>query len=155
MAFGVRKTDIDIPAPDMNTNSQTMAWIFDTYRMGMGKTPTGVVTGKPIEIGGSFRLPEIMDASGTVMKEVGTTNRTRISDYKKAITKNTRLILKAYKSNYSIHGFTEETSLKELAVLSKKMKLILLHDIGSGLLLDSLHPALADEPIVKKSINSN
>jgi L-seryl-tRNA(Ser) seleniumtransferase len=135
----------------VNNNAAAVSLVLRAFCEGK---ETIISRGELIEIGDSFRLPEIMESSGTIMIEVGTTNRTRISDYKKAITKNTRLILKAHKSNYSIRGFTEETELKELAVLAKKYKLILTHDIGSGLVLNSLHPALADEPLVRKSFSS-
>ncbi len=112
---------------------------------------TIISRGELIEIGGSFRLPEIISASGTKMVEVGTTNRTRISDYKKAINKNTSLILKAHKSNYVIEGFTEETSLKELCALAKANKLICMYDIGSGLISNPENKVLFNEPVVKKS----
>lgn len=113
---------------------------------------TIISRGELIEIGGSFRLPEIMSASGTKMVEVGTTNRTRISDYEKAISKNTRLILKAHKSNYTIEGFSEEVSIRELTVIAKKKKIILVHDIGSGLLAGMTKKNLEQEPTVKKSV---
>ena len=85
------------------------------------------------------------------MIEVGTTNRTRISDYQKAITKNTSSILKAHKSNFTIEGFSEEVGLKELAALAKRKKIILIHDVGSGLLVKPDKTEFGLEPIVKKS----
>jgi len=135
----------------VNNNAAAVSLVLRTFCEGK---ETIISRGELIEIGGSFRLPEIMSASGTKMIEVGTTNRTRIADYRQAITKNTSLILKAHKSNYIINGFTEETNLKELAALAKKYKLILMYDIGSGLLQNSYHPALISEPVVKKSLSA-
>ncbi|MCK4357549.1 MAG: L-seryl-tRNA(Sec) selenium transferase, partial [Candidatus Cloacimonetes bacterium] len=108
--------------------------------------------GELIEIGGSFRIPEIMNASGAKMVEVGTTNRTRLSDYEKAITENTRIILKAHKSNYYIEGFTEEVEIGELSKLAKKHNLILIYDIGSGLLRKLEGLPIKDEPDVQTNL---
>ena len=110
--------------------------------------------GELIEIGGSFRIPEIMNASGAKMVEVGTTNRTRLSDYEKAITENTRIILKAHKSNYYIEGFTEEVEIGELSKLAKKHNLILVYDIGSGLLRKLEGLPIKDEPDVQTSLKA-
>lgn len=110
--------------------------------------------GELIEIGGSFRIPEIMNASGAKMVEVGTTNRTRLSDYEKAITENTRIILKAHKSNYYIEGFTEEVEIDELSKLAKKHNLILIYDIGSGLLRKLEGLPIKDEPDVQTSLKA-
>ena len=113
-----------------------------------------VSRGELIEIGGSFRLPAIMEASGTIMVEVGTTNRTRTSDYAAAITENTALILKVHKSNFFTEGFTEEAPIKELADLAHKHKLPMAYDLGSGLLdkIDGLD--LNDEPTVKSALQA-
>lgn len=108
--------------------------------------------GELIEIGGAFRIPEIMEASGAKMVEVGTTNRTRISDYEKAINSETALIFKAHKSNYSIKGFTEEASVSELAQLCRSKKLPFVYDIGSGLLRKPSLPGLEDEPDVRTAL---
>lgn len=109
--------------------------------------------GELIEIGGSFRLPEIMITSGARMKEVGTTNKTHFSDYENAINDNTTLILKVHQSNYIIAGFTEEVPLKELVKLAHSRGLPLLYDIGSGLLRKSGNLPLENEPDVKTSLN--
>lgn len=90
--------------------------------------------GELIEIGSSFRIPDIMEKSGAYLKEVGTTNRTRKEDYEENCDSETKVILKVHKSNYDIVGFTEEVHLKDLAKLSKSKKKILLFDAGSGLL---------------------
>lgn len=135
----------------VNNNAAAVSLALRTFSEGKEAV---ISRGELVEIGGLFRLPEIIEASGTKMKEVGTTNRTRISDYTKAITKNTALILKAHKSNYSIEGFTKEVGLKELAALTKKYKLILMYDIGSGFLFNPEKAALEQEPVVKNSINA-
>ena len=110
--------------------------------------------GELIEIGGSFRIPEIMAASGAKMVEVGATNRTRISDYEKAITPNTKMIFKAHKSNYFIGGFTEEVKITELSHLVKKHSLLFVYDLGSGLLRKPDGLPLEKEPDVRSSLEA-
>ncbi|HLG19824.1 MAG TPA: L-seryl-tRNA(Sec) selenium transferase [Bdellovibrionota bacterium] len=95
-----------------------------------------VSRGELVEIGGSFRLPEIMESSGAHLKEVGTTNRTRLSDYEKAIGRKTALLLKVHPSNYRIEGFVEEVALPDLVKLGKKRSLPVMIDLGSGTLED-------------------
>ena len=108
--------------------------------------------GELIEIGGSFRIPEIMEAGGARMIEVGTTNRTRLSDYEEAIGPQTALIFKAHKSNYFMKGFTEEVSVKQLADLARTHGLPMVYDIGSGLLYKPEGLPLHDEPDVCAAI---
>ncbi|MHC4713005.1 MAG: L-seryl-tRNA(Sec) selenium transferase [Planctomycetota bacterium] len=108
--------------------------------------------GELIEIGGSFRIPEIMAASGARMVEVGTTNRTHLSDYRAAITPETALIFKAHKSNYCIRGFTEEVPAKELAALAREHSLVMMYDVGSGLLRRIEGVDLGDEPDVEGAL---
>ncbi|UCH93703.1 MAG: L-seryl-tRNA(Sec) selenium transferase [Candidatus Aminicenantes bacterium] len=108
--------------------------------------------GELIEIGGSFRIPEILAASGAKMVEVGTTNKTHRSDYENAVNENTALMLKVHTSNYVIQGFTEEVSLKELVKLAHSRDLPVLYDIGSGLLKKPKNLPLEQEPGVKTSI---
>jgi len=110
--------------------------------------------GELIEIGGSFRVPDILAASGAKMVEVGTTNKTRLSDYEDAITPNTALLLKAHRSNFSVNGFTEEVGLGELAQLGKKHNITTLYDLGSGLLIKPATLPLEREPDVKSSLAS-
>ena len=105
-----------------------------------------------VEIGSSFRLPAIMEKSGALLREVGTTNKTRASDYEKALDKNTPLILKVHKSNFDIVGFTEEVSLEQLSSLTCRRKKILLFDAGSGLLKPL--PGLEGEPIISECVKS-
>jgi len=113
-----------------------------------------VSRGELIEIGGSFRIPDILAASGAKMVEVGTTNKTRLSDYENAITPDTALLLKAHRSNFSLNGFTEEVGLAELAQLGKKHGIITLYDLGSGLLVKPATLPLEREPDVKSSLAS-
>jgi L-seryl-tRNA(Ser) seleniumtransferase len=91
-----------------------------------------VSRGELVEIGGSFRVPDVMSKSGAVLREVGTTNRTRIQDYERAINEKTRLLLRVHRSNFAIIGFTEQPSLEELAALGKKYKIPVMEDLGGG-----------------------
>jgi L-seryl-tRNA(Ser) seleniumtransferase len=113
-----------------------------------------VSRGELVEIGGDFRVPDVMTQSGTILKEVGTTNRTKISDYERAITENTRLFLKVHPSNYRIIGFTESPSLKDLAELAHKNDVLLYEDAGSGAMFDLSEFGLTDEPVIPESIKA-
>jgi len=95
-----------------------------------------VSRGELVEIGGSFRMPDVMTLSGAVLKEVGTTNKTRLSDYEAAINDNTGLIMKVHRSNFALIGFTDETEIKELSTLAKSRGLPLYVDMGSGIPFD-------------------
>jgi L-seryl-tRNA(Ser) seleniumtransferase len=105
-----------------------------------------------VEIGGSFRMPEVMYRSGAKMFEVGTTNKITISDYEAAIVPETALLLKVHKSNFQIVGFTQEVSLKELVALGRKYGIPVMEDLGSGCLIDFSHYGLRKEPIVQDSV---
>src|SRR5215470_2972912 len=94
-----------------------------------------VSRGELVEIGGSFRVPDVMSKSGAVLREVGTTNRTRIQDYERAINDKTRLLLRVHRSNFAIIGFTEQPSLEELCELGCKHKILVMEDLGGGALL--------------------
>src|SRR6202007_2653068 len=94
-----------------------------------------VSRGELIEIGDGFRIPEIMEQSGATLREVGTTNRTRLADYENAITEKTRLLLRVHRSNFAIIGFTEQPSLEELAALGRKHNIPVMEDLGGGALL--------------------
>jgi L-seryl-tRNA(Ser) seleniumtransferase len=113
---------------------------------------TIVSRGELVEIGGDFRVPDVMTASGTHLKEVGTTNRTRLSDYGEAITENTRLVMRVHPSNYRIVGFTATPTLAELARLAHEAGLLLYEDAGSGALHDLTRFGLAGEPVISQSI---
>ncbi len=110
--------------------------------------------GELVEIGGDFRVPDVMEQSGAVLREIGTTNRTRISDYEKAISENTRLILKVHPSNYRIVGFTAAPNLAELADLAHQNDILLYEDAGSGALFDLSKYGLTDEPVIGDSIKA-
>jgi len=132
-------------------NNNAAAMVLSLKTLAEGKEVI-VSRGELVEIGGAFRIPDILDTSGAKMVEVGTTNRTRIRDYENAITDNTKILLKTHQSNYFIGGFTEEASLEELSGLAMKYNLILLYDIGSGLLRKPDNLPLKDEPDVKSSL---
>jgi L-seryl-tRNA(Ser) seleniumtransferase len=108
--------------------------------------------GELVEIGGDFRIPDVMAQSGAILREVGTTNRTKVSDYEKAINENTRLILKVHPSNYRIIGFTETPNVSELARLARENNILLYEDAGSGALFDLSEYGLGDEPVIIQSI---
>ncbi|MDX1657517.1 MAG: L-seryl-tRNA(Sec) selenium transferase [Nitriliruptorales bacterium] len=112
-----------------------------------------VSRGELIEIGGSYRLPDIMSASGATMREVGTTNRTRVDDYRDAITADTGLLLKVHRSNFDIVGFTETVAVSELAALAAEHDLPLVYDLGSGL-LHAHGGALRGEPSVEEALDA-
>jgi L-seryl-tRNA(Ser) seleniumtransferase len=114
---------------------------------------TIVSRGELIEIGGDFRVPDIMANSGTLMIEVGTTNRTRLDDYRAAISDQTRLIMRVHPSNYRIVGFTASPSLKELAQCAHDSGILMYEDAGSGVLRDLSSYGLADEPLIKDCID--
>jgi L-seryl-tRNA(Ser) seleniumtransferase len=112
-----------------------------------------VSRGELIEIGDGFRIPEIMAESGAILREVGTTNRTRVSDYENALNANSRLLMRVHPSNFAMTGFAERPSLTELAELSHRTGLPLIEDLGSGCLVD-LSASGITEPVVRQSIES-
>jgi L-seryl-tRNA(Ser) seleniumtransferase len=113
-----------------------------------------VARGELVEIGGGFRMPDVMRLSGARLVEVGTTNRTRAEDYAAAITPRTAAIMKVHASNFQVIGFTESVELKALAEIARKHQLLLLHDLGSGSLLETAAYGLAEEPRIQDSIGS-
>lgn len=108
--------------------------------------------GELVEIGGDFRVPDVLEQSCAVLREVGTTNRTKIGDYEKAISENTKLILRVHPSNYKITGFTETPRLRDIAELAHRNGLIIYEDAGSGALIDLAEFGLSDEPLISRSI---
>ncbi|MBI4648645.1 MAG: L-seryl-tRNA(Sec) selenium transferase [Bacteroidia bacterium] len=132
-------------------NNNAAAVILILNSLAKGKEVI-ISRGELIEIGGSFRMPEIMKTSGAKMVEVGSTNKTRLSDYENSINKNTALLFKAHKSNYSIKGFTEDVELKELVNLGEKYRIPVIFDMGSGLLKKIDNTALMSEPDVKQAL---
>lgn len=115
---------------------------------------TVVSRGELVEIGGSFRIPEIMELSGTILKEIGTTNKTNIKDYERAIEEDTGVLLKVHTSNYKIIGFTDSVNKNEIAQLGKENSIITIDDIGSGVLIDYEKYGLSKEPTVQESLKS-
>lgn len=118
-----------------------------------GDGETLVSRGELVEIGGDFRVPDVMLNSGTHMIEVGTTNRTHLDDYRRVITERTRLIMRVHPSNYRIVGFTTSPSLSELAELAHDERLVLFEDAGSGVLTDLGPYELGDEPVIRDCIS--
>ena len=108
--------------------------------------------GEMVEIGGSYRVPEIMEEGGAILHDVGTTNRTHVRDYEKAITDETGMILKVHTSNYKVQGFTKEVEIEELVSIGRAHDIPVVHDLGSGSLLDLGRHGLADEPHVLRSV---
>lgn len=113
-----------------------------------------VSRGELVEIGGSFRVPEVMAKSGAVLREVGTTNRTRLADYESAINDKTRLILRVHRSNFAVVGFTEQPSLGELVELGRAKNIPVLEDLGNGAWYDLRESGIDDEPGLRDSLRA-
>ena len=113
-----------------------------------------VSRGELVEIGGSFRIPDVMAKSGATLREVGTTNRTRIQDYERAINDRTRLLLRVHRSNFQIVGFTERPSLEQLVKLARTRKLAVMEDLGSGAIFDLASVGISGEPGVADSVRA-
>jgi L-seryl-tRNA(Ser) seleniumtransferase len=114
-----------------------------------------VSRGELVEIGGSFRIPDVMSKSNAILREVGTTNRTRIADYEKAINEQTRLLLRVHRSNFQITGFTEQPQLEELVSLARQRNIPLLEDLGSGALFDLRSVGVNGEPSILDSLRQD
>jgi L-seryl-tRNA(Ser) seleniumtransferase len=113
-----------------------------------------VSRGQLIEIGGSFRLPEVMAQSGARLVEVGATNRTHLKDYQKAVTENTAAIMRVHPSNYRVIGFTSEVALPDMAQLAHSRGLTMIDDLGAGALVDLTQFGLPAEPTVRQSVEA-
>ena len=113
-----------------------------------------VSRGELVEIGGSFRIPDVMAKSGAVLREVGTTNRTRIADYEQAINDQTKLLLRVHRSNFAITGFTEQPSLEALATLGKEHNIPVMEDLGSGDIFDLRSVGVQGEPTIAASLRA-
>lgn len=113
-----------------------------------------VSRGELVEIGGSFRIPDIMELSGAFLKEVGTTNKTHIKDYIDGINENTALLLKVHKSNFKITGFTEDVKNEEISKIGKEYNLISMEDLGSGVFVDFSKYGVTKEPTVQESVQT-
>jgi L-seryl-tRNA(Ser) seleniumtransferase len=133
----------------VNNNAAAVLICLDTFARGREVI---VSRGELVEIGGSFRIPEVMKASGAILREVGTTNKTHLWDYKNALCGNTALLLKVHQSNYKLIGFTEEISVGNLAKLGKKFKVPVVADLGSGSMMNMEKHGVSDEPTVQEVI---
>src|SRR5271156_3040948 len=134
----------------VNNNAAAVLLVLHALAKG---TEVIVSRGELIEIGDGFRIPDILAESGAVLREVGTTNRTRISDYARAINKNSRLLLRVHPSNFRISGFTARPTLEELVALGKKHKIAVCEDLGSGNLTD-LSASGVNEPLARESFKA-
>jgi len=135
----------------VNNNAGAVLLCLDT----IAKEKKAIVSrGELVEIGGSFRIPDVMLKSGAILKEIGTTNRTHLKDYVNAIENDTGLLLKVHTSNYSLVGFTANVSLKELVGLGEKYHIPVMEDLGSGTFIDFSKYGLQKEPTVQESVDS-
>jgi L-seryl-tRNA(Ser) seleniumtransferase len=134
-------------------NNNAAAVLLSLNTLAEGKEVI-VSRGELIEIGGAFRIPEIMAKSGAILREVGATNRTHPADYENAINEKTALLLKVHTSNYKVVGFTAEVSLEQLVAMGKKHDLPVMEDLGSGALIDLSKYGLPKEPIVAERIQT-
>lgn len=135
----------------VNNNAAAVLLMLNTICQG-GESI--VSRGQLVEIGGSFRIPDVMEKSGSTLKEVGTTNRCHPADYENAINEHTKAILRVHTSNYRIIGFHKDVPTHELAQITKKYNLPLLEDLGSGSFVDFTPYGLADEPTVKSVLQA-
>ena len=134
-------------------NNNAAAVLISLNTLACGKEVI-VSRGELVEIGGSFRIPEVMKWAGCILKEVGTTNKTHLFDYENAITENTALLLKVHKSNFAIVGFSKEVSTQELVTLGKKYGLPVMEDLGSGCFVDFSKYGYKKEPTVQEVLKA-
>jgi len=136
----------------VNNNASAVFLILNTF----AKNKEVVVSrGELVEIGGSFRVPDVMSSSGATLKEIGTTNKTHLKDYINAINENTAMLMKVHKSNYSIEGFSSEVSFKEIVEVAKQNDVIDYYDMGSGHIIDLPYGLDQSEPSVLKYMEAN
>ncbi len=141
----------DISTIVVNNNAAAVLLALNTLAEG-GEVI--VSRGELVEIGGSFRIPDVMSKSNATLREVGTTNRTRVADYEQAINEKTRLLLRVHRSNFQITGFTEQPAIEELAALARKRNIPLMEDLGSGALFDLGSIGVSGEPGVLDSLQA-
>ena len=135
----------------VNNNAAAVLLCLDTLAKGKEVV---VSRGELVEIGGSFRIPDVMARTGAILKEVGTTNRTHLKDYAQAIQESTGLLLKVHTSNYRVTGFTASVSLSDLVSLGKARGIAMMEDLGSGTLVDFSRYGMQKEPTVQESVAS-
>jgi len=139
-------------APGIVVNNNAAAVFLTLHELAAGYEVI-VSRGELIEIGDGFRIPDIMTRSGAILREVGTTNRTHIEDYREAINERTRLILTVHRSNFRISGFTASPTLEQLVALGRERQIPVYQDLGSGCLVD-LRPYGIDEPVAQESVRA-
>ena len=137
----------------MAVNNNAAAVLLALNELGEGKEVI-ISRGQQVEIGGSFRIPDVIKKSGCILKEVGSTNRTHLKDYEKAITKKTGMILWVHTSNYVVRGFTHDVSLSDLVQLGKKKRVPVVADLGSGALLDLSEKGIPKDMLVQEVVKS-
>ena len=137
----------------MAVNNNAAAVLLALNELGEGKEII-ISRGQQVEIGGSFRIPDVIKKSGCILKEVGSTNRTHLKDYEKAITKKTGMILWVHTSNYVVRGFTHDVSLSDLVQLGKKKRVPVVADLGSGALLDLSEKGIPKDMLVQDVVKS-
>ena len=137
----------------MAVNNNAAAVLLALNELGEGKEVI-VSRGQQVEIGGSFRIPDVVKKSGCILKEVGSTNRTHLKDYEKAITKKTGMILWVHTSNYVVRGFTHNVSLSDLVQLGKKKRVPVVADLGSGALVDLSEKGVPKDMLVQDVVKS-
>src|SRR5208282_2116243 len=146
-----RPDEVEVSTIVVNNNAAAVLLALNTLAEG-GEVI--VSRGELVEIGGSFRIPDVMAKSGATLREVGTTNRTRIADYEKAITERTRLLLRVHRSNFEITGFTEQPSTADLVSLARGRGLPLMEDLGSGALIELQNFGIKGEADVVSSLRA-
>lgn len=135
----------------VNNNAAAVLLVLNT----MAQDREVIVSrGELIEIGGSFRMPEVMERSGAILREVGTTNKTHLRDYENAINEKTALLLKVHPSNYRVMGFTAEVDIREIIKLGERSRIPVMNDLGSGCLIDLKKYGIYGEPVVREVIKS-
>jgi L-seryl-tRNA(Ser) seleniumtransferase len=149
--FAAESAGRDLSTIVVNNNAAAVWLALNTLAAG-GEVI--VSRGELVEIGGSFRIPDVMAQSNGILKEVGTTNRTRIADYEKAISEKTRLLLRVHRSNFQITGFTEQPGLEELVSLARARNIPLVEDLGSGALFDLRSIGITGETGVAESLRA-
>ncbi len=135
----------------VNNNAAAVFLALNTLAFGKEAI---ISRGQLVEIGGSFRMPDVIEKSGVLMREVGTTNKTKLSDYQNAINENTGVIVVAHTSNYKVLGFTQDVELNELCQLAHAYNIPVLHDLGAGVIVDLQDIGLPYEPTVQESLRA-
>ena len=149
-AEGLLRELLNAPAAlVVNNNAGAMLLALNTLARGREAV---VSRGQLVEIGGSFRIPEILERAGATLREVGTTNKTKLRDYERATGKNTGVLLRVHPSNFAIVGFSEEVPRADLVALARRKRVPLLEDVGSGALVDLRSFGLPDEPLVRDAL---